>query len=334
MRTRDMRAGVLALPVVVSLVLLSGFVAGSASAGVPPAQHIGQPSPAGARFLASFGGIPVSPTFIASHPTGNAVSSAAYLSLGPAVQYPHVGQVACAFASVEDQGHLGLPGIEVNFAVTGANPTSGYASTSSGGDASLCYAGNARGLDTLTATVGNLSATALLDFGGQQGFRLGAADGGVFAFGTSQNFGTMTGNKLHAPAVGMATTPDSLGYWLAAADGGVFAFGDAGFFGSLGDHTHLNAPIVGMAATPDGQGYWLAASDGGVMTFGYAPFDGSMAGRNTEGSKVGILSTPDGQGYWLVATDGGVFAFGDAPFLGSLPALQVWPEFPVGSVTS
>ena len=150
-----------------------------------------------------------------------------------------------------------------------------------------------------------------------EGYALAGADGGVFAFGSTQFRGSLGGQHLAAPVVGAAEKPDGGGYWLVASDGGVFAFGDAGFAGSMGGHT-LAAPVVGMAATPDGRGYWLVASDGGVFAFGDAGFAGSMGGHPLAAPVVGMAATPDGGGYWLVASDGGVFAFGDAGFAGSM----------------
>ncbi len=153
------------------------------------------------------------------------------------------------------------------------------------------------------------------------GYRMAAADGGVFAF--CQPFlGSMGGSHLNAPIVGMASTPDGGGYWLVASDGGIFSFGDARFDGSTGA-LHLNAPIVGMASTPDGGGYWLVASDGGIFSFGDARFDGSTGALHLNAPIVGMASTPDGGGYWLVASDGGIFSFGDARFDGSTGALHL-----------
>ena len=244
------------------------------------------------------------------------VANAAYLTLSPPSQYRAVGQQACVTATVEDQGHLPLAGIGVSFAVTGTNPTVGFASTQADGTAQFCYLGAVKGLDSVRATAAALSASAVVDVGGQLGYRLGAADGGVFAFGTSQFYGNMLGSRLNGPEVGMAATPDSAGYWLVAADGGVFSYGDAGFFGSLGDRVHLNAPIVGMAATQDGNGYWLVGADGGVFAFGDAGYFGSNQ-NPPAGGIVGIAATPDGKGYWLVGADGGVYTYGDAQFFGS-----------------
>jgi hypothetical protein len=147
------------------------------------------------------------------------------------------------------------------------------------------------------------------------GYRLAAADGGVFSF-CEPFYGSMGGTHLNQPIVGMAATPDGGGYWLVASDGGIFSFGDATFHGSTGN-IHLNQPIVGMAATPDGKGYWLVASDGGIFGFGDATFHGSTGNIHLNQPIVGMAATADGQGYWLVAADGGIFSFGDATFHGS-----------------
>ncbi len=88
------------------------------------------------------------------------------------------------------------------------------------------------------------------------GYRLIAADGGVFAFGDSSFLGSTGDLTLNKPIVASAETPSRKGYWLVASDGGVFTFGDATFLGSTGD-VKLNQPIVGAAATPTGGGYWL-----------------------------------------------------------------------------
>ena len=160
--------------------------------------------------------------------------------------------------------------------------------------------------------------------GGQQtsggsGYRLGASDGGVFAFGQSAFYGSMTGLHLNGPEVGIASTPDDGGYWLAASDGGVFAFGDAQYEGGLGAASHLNAPIVGIAAMPTGQGYWLVAADGGVFAWGSAQghYYGSLGAGGATSPIVGMAATPDGKGYWLVGSDGNVYPFGDAVSYGS-----------------
>jgi hypothetical protein len=151
------------------------------------------------------------------------------------------------------------------------------------------------------------------------GYRLVAADGGIFGFGNDGFFGSTGAVKLASPIVGAAPTPTGKGYWLVASDGGIFAFGDAGFFGSTGAMS-LNRPIVAMAATPTGKGYWLVASDGGIFAFGDARFFGSTGAMRLVSPIVSAAATPTGAGYWLIASDGGIFAFGDARFFGSTGA--------------
>ena len=144
------------------------------------------------------------------------------------------------------------------------------------------------------------------------GYRLVAADGGVFAFGDSF-YGSAGALALKAPVVG---TADSVSRRRLLARGlrrrrlrlrrrplpGVHG-GEAPGPAHRGD-----------GATPDGGGYWLVAADGGVFAYGDALFLGSMGGKHLDSPVVGMASTPDGGGYWLVAADGGVFAYGDAKF--------------------
>ncbi len=98
------------------------------------------------------------------------------------------------------------------------------------------------------------------------GYRLVAADGGIFAFGSAQFAGSTGALRLNHPIVGMQTGPDGMGYWLVASDGGIFSFGSTTFYGSTGSMT-LNRPIVSMDATPSAGGYWLVATDGGIFAF-------------------------------------------------------------------
>ena len=187
------------------------------------------------------------------------------------------------------------------------------------------------------------------------GYRLVAADGGIFAFGDAPFYGSTGDVTLNRPINGMAATPSGAGYWMVASDGGLFAFGDAGFHGSagglnlpdpvvgmtptsmgyrlvtsrgevfsFGDAVRLRAesvtprpvdPIVGIAGTPSGAGYWVAGRYGQVRAFGDAPDLGSTGPLNQP--IVAIATTPSGAGYWLVASDGGIFTFGDAGFYGS-----------------
>ena len=150
------------------------------------------------------------------------------------------------------------------------------------------YPGGSRSVDvTVTGPGGTSTVTPAAQFTWRTGgYRLVAADGGVFSFGDAGFFGSMGGKVLNRPIVGMAATPDGRGYWLVAADGGVFSFGDAGFFGSTGALA-LNRPIVGLVPTPGGRGYWLMGADGGVFSFGDAPFLGSMGAVHLDRPVVG-----------------------------------------------
>ena len=171
--------------------------------------------------------------------------------------------------------------------------------------------GTVRSLSSPVVVVPNTAST---------GYRLLAADGGIFTFGDAGFFGSAGGTVLRSPIVAGATTPSGDGYWLVGADGAVFTFGDANFHGSLGG-VKLNKPIVGMASTPTGKGYWLVASDGGMFAFGDAQFLGSTGDLVLNKPIVGMTASPTGKGYWLVATDGGIFSFGDAEFFGSTGAM-------------
>ena len=153
--------------------------------------------------------------------------------------------------------------------------------------------------------------------GPASGYRMAAADGGVFDFGAMPFCGSAAGSALAGRVVAIADSPNRGGYWMAASDGGVFAFGDAAYYGSMGG-TRLSAPIVGMAAATFGNGYWLVAKDGGVFAFGVAPYYGSMGGTRLSAPIVGMAVAPFDLGYWLVAADGGVFAFGYAAYYGSM----------------
>ncbi|HEU5001836.1 MAG TPA: PQQ-binding-like beta-propeller repeat protein [Actinomycetota bacterium] len=174
------------------------------------------------------------------------------------------------------------------------------------------------------------SQSAVFTISCNAGYRLGAADGGIFNYGDASFDGSAGGIHLNSPVVGMAGAPPATGgngYWLVARDGGIFNYGVAGFHGSAGG-IHLNQPVVGMASTASGGGYWLAASDGGIFNYG-APFDGSAGGIHLNSPVVGIASTPSatatpgGNGYWMVAKDGGIFNYGVAGFHGSAGGIHL-----------
>ena len=156
---------------------------------------------------------------------------------------------------------------------------------------------------------------------GSDGYRIVAADGGVFTFGGRCFHGSTGDRRLNEPVVGMAETPTGDGYWLVARDGGVFTFGDARFHGSaVGLGT---GPVVGIAPTASGRGYWVLYERGGVFAFGDAAHFGSIAG-NEEGATA-IVPTTTARGYWVVTPRGRVHAFGDA----AVRAEQVFTDSPI-----
>jgi len=195
------------------------------------------------------------------------------------------------------------------------------------------------------------------------GYRLAAADGGIFSFGAAPFSGSAVGRGA-APLVGAAGHVSGRGYWLARADGRVDAFGSApplpavavqptarpvvgitatnggdGYWLATSDGTvvasgkapHLGStgaaalrrPVVGLAASLRGDGYWLVAGDGGIFSFGAASFYGSTGATRLNQPIVGMAATPSGGGYWLLAHDGGIFSFGDAAFFGSTGSMRL-----------
>jgi hypothetical protein len=158
------------------------------------------------------------------------------------------------------------------------------------------------------------------------GYRMLAADGGVFDFGGQQFYGSTGGRILNQPIVAGVNTCGNAGYWFVARDGGVFSYGDAGFHGSLAGAAGAS-PVVGMAASPTGDGYYLVQANGAVHGYGDALSKtfGDASHINLAKPIVGMAVTPTGLGYWLVASDGGIFPYGDARahFYGSTGAIHL-----------
>lgn len=142
------------------------------------------------------------------------------------------------------------------------------------------------------------------------GYRLFAADGGVFASNAPfVGAATALGATPMVEVAGAAGTPSGFGYWVVTSDGEVVAFGDARPLGSA--PADPGRPAVAIAATPTGKGYWVARADGSILAFGDAPFAGDALGR--PGARaVSLAARPDGRGYWLLRQDGEVLAFGAA----------------------
>jgi hypothetical protein len=187
---------------------------------------------------------------------------------------------------------------------------------------------NSRTLEVSTVVVGNVDEVRVLTQGttstasALNGYRMLAADGGVFDFGGQQFYGSTGGTVLNQPIVSGVNTCGNNGYWFVARDGGVFSYGDAPFFGSLGA-TPPATPVSAMAATPTGAGYYLATAGYAVYPFGDAQGFGDLRTKRLNAPLVGMAATSTGHGYWLLGRDGGIFSFGDAQFYGSTGALRL-----------
>jgi hypothetical protein len=88
------------------------------------------------------------------------VATVTSVALTPKTASNVVGTQHCVTATVLDQNGHALAGIRVDFAITGMNPTTGFAFTETNGASQFCWTGTVTGQDTVKATVGTLSDTA------------------------------------------------------------------------------------------------------------------------------------------------------------------------------
>lgn len=88
------------------------------------------------------------------------VATVTTIVLNPSNATATIGTDHCVTARVRDQSNNPVPGIRVDFAVTGVHTTTGSATTNSSGDAGFCYRGTVVGRDTVRASVGTLTTTA------------------------------------------------------------------------------------------------------------------------------------------------------------------------------
>ncbi|RYD83692.1 MAG: T9SS type A sorting domain-containing protein [Sphingobacteriales bacterium] len=101
------------------------------------------------------------------YPGGASLSPVAFvddLSVSPTSANLSQHSQHCITATVKD--NLGDPvaGIRVDFAVSGANNTGGFATTDANGEATFCYTGDNGGNDDIDITTGSLSASATAYF--------------------------------------------------------------------------------------------------------------------------------------------------------------------------
>jgi hypothetical protein len=63
-----------------------------------------------------------------------------------------------------------------------------------------------------------------------RGYRMVAADGGIFSFG-APFYGSLGANPPSAPIISMAPSVDGNGYYMLGSPGSVYSFGDAPYLG-------------------------------------------------------------------------------------------------------
>ena len=81
--------------------------------------------------------------------------------LTPATETLDIGSDGCVEATGTDAAGAPVPDVRVDFAVVGPNAASGFASTGANGVARYCWRGATVGEDTVTASIGALSRTAV-----------------------------------------------------------------------------------------------------------------------------------------------------------------------------
>jgi len=80
------------------------------------------------------------------------------ISLSPPTATNPVGTQHCVDALVRDQNNVPVPGVRVDFTVTGVNPNAGFAVGNANGVAQYCYTGTNVGTDTIVGAVGQLQS--------------------------------------------------------------------------------------------------------------------------------------------------------------------------------
>lgn len=92
------------------------------------------------------------------------IATVTSVELAPKTAARNVGQQHCVVATVKDQFGDPVVGVRVDFEVTGANSTAGFANTLADGTAEFCYTGTSAGTDNIVASVGTLSDDASVEW--------------------------------------------------------------------------------------------------------------------------------------------------------------------------
>lgn len=96
------------------------------------------------------------------YPGGQSLAEVAIvtdLDLTPETATNPVGTEHCVNGLATDQNSDPVPGVRVDFIVTGVNPNTGFANAGGNGVAQYCYIGTNAGLDTIVGQIGTLSDT-------------------------------------------------------------------------------------------------------------------------------------------------------------------------------
>lgn len=91
-----------------------------------------------------------------------AVATVTTLALAPPTGSAEIGSQHCVTATVLDQYGAAVPGVRVDFAVTGATTFGGFATADGAGTAQFCYSGASAGDDAIVASVGTVTANATM----------------------------------------------------------------------------------------------------------------------------------------------------------------------------
>ncbi len=89
------------------------------------------------------------------------VASVTNIVLSPPSATNPINTAHCVTASVADQFGAPLGGIRVDFSVSGAHTTTGFAFTDAGGLAQFCYTGTVAGTDSISAAVGAVNSNVV-----------------------------------------------------------------------------------------------------------------------------------------------------------------------------
>jgi hypothetical protein len=83
------------------------------------------------------------------------------ISLTPLTATNPVGTQHCVDGLVRDQNNAPVPGVRVDYTVTGPNARTGFANAGTNGVAQFCYTGTNAGTDTIRGAVGTLQSNAV-----------------------------------------------------------------------------------------------------------------------------------------------------------------------------